>query len=157
MNHMNHWKQTHDSACLLELPNPCLCAYYDTCNTNPSNPSKRISANIYSRKPSWVCFIWVCHSAHFPFPTKACCEHHDVSKSESKPNHHDHERYHHGTLDDSSVIDTTRVTLNHPTVSAYPLLMPQLSCGHKQNREKPGNMLFLRFKHPVTPPDTSTI
>ena len=59
MNHMNHWKQTHDSACLLELPNPCLCAYYDTCNTNPSNPSKRISANIYSRKPSCVCLIWV--------------------------------------------------------------------------------------------------
>ena len=30
------------------------------------------------------------------------------------PNHHHHECYHHGTLDDSSVVDTTRVTLNHP-------------------------------------------
>ena len=34
---MSHWKQTHDSACLLRLPNLCLCAYYNTCNTNPSN------------------------------------------------------------------------------------------------------------------------
>ena len=35
--HMNHWKQTHDSACLLKLPKLGLCAYYDTCNTNLSN------------------------------------------------------------------------------------------------------------------------
>ena len=31
-----------------------------------------------------------------------------------------------------------------------------MSCGHKQNRKKPGKVSFLRFKHLVIPPNAAS-
>ena len=42
--------------------------------------------------------------------------------------------------------------MNHPIL----FRMPHMSCGHKQNRKKPGKVSFLRFKHLVIPPNAAS-
>ena len=68
-NHMNHWKQTHDSACLLKLPSPRLRAYYDACesteilqthqNAYYILPYLQINRNLQNRNSSIIHLV--CH------------------------------------------------------------------------------------------------